>query len=100
MDGQPVLTAAAFSFANQPKQKYSMNTSKPYDRGQPGFFTIDNEPRSKTVETARESNAFIYLSVRRPRNETAIKKLDDDYHKTIEHYKAIAQKRKMLLQQK
>ena len=29
-----------------------------------------------------------------------IKKLDDDYHKTIEHYKAIAQKRKMLLQQK
>ena len=73
---------------------------KPYDRGQPGFFTIDNEPRSKTVETAKESNAFIYRSVRRPLNETAIKKLDDDYHKTIEHYKAIAQKRRMLLRQK
>jgi hypothetical protein len=73
---------------------------KPYDRGQPGFFTIDNQPRSKTIETAKESNAFIYRSVRRPLDKTAIKTLDDDYHKTIEHYRAIAQKRGMLLRQK
>jgi len=30
----------------------------------------------------------------------AIKKLDDDDHKTIEHYRAITQKRRMLLRQK
>ena len=73
---------------------------QPYDRGQPGFYTIDNEPRIETIETARESNAFIYQSVRNPLDETAIKRLDDDYHKTIEHYRAIAEKRRMLLQQK
>ncbi|HIN95814.1 MAG TPA: hypothetical protein EYN03_09225 [Planctomycetes bacterium] len=76
------------------------HTVQPYDRGQPGFFTIDNEPRSKTVETAKEANAFIYKSVHHPLKEAAIKKLDDDYHKTIEAYKAIAQKRRMLLRQK
>jgi hypothetical protein len=75
------------------------HTSKPYDRGQPGFFTIDNEPRSKTIETVKESNAFIYRSVRHPRDEAAIKALDDDYHKTIEHYRVIGQKRMRLLQQ-
>lgn len=73
---------------------------KAYDRGQPGFFSIDNEPRTKTIQTAKESNAFIYQSLRRPLGPAAIKKLDDDYHKTIEHYRAIALKRKMLLQQK
>ena len=75
------------------------HTSKPYDRGQPGFYNIDNEPRSKTVETAKEANAFIYESLRHPLNEAAIKALDEDYHKTIEHYQAIAHKRRMLLQQ-
>ena len=73
---------------------------QPYDRGQPGFFNIDNEPRSKTVETAKEANAYIYRSVRHPRDEAAIKALDEDYHKTIEHYRVIGQKRRMLLRQK
>lgn len=73
---------------------------QPYDRGQPGLFTIDNEPRTRTIETVRQSNAFLYQSVRRPLDEPTIKKLDDDYHNTAEAYKAIARKRKMLLQQK
>jgi hypothetical protein len=76
------------------------HTVSPYDRGQPGFFTIDNEPRPKTVETAKEWNAFIYRSVRHPRNEAAISALDEDYHKTIEAYKTITQQRRMLLQKK
>ena len=73
---------------------------QPYDRGQPGFFTIDNEPRSRTIDTVRASNDFIYRSVHHPLNDTTIRNLDDDYHKTIDAYKAIAQKRKMLLQKK
>ena len=76
------------------------NTVAPYDRGQPGFYTIDNEPRSKTIARAIESNAFIYRSVRHPQDEAAIKALDEDYHETNEAYKTIANKRKMLLQQK
>lgn len=71
-----------------------------YDRGQPGFYTIDNEPRSKTIETAKEWNAFIYRSVRQPQNEEAIKKLDEDYHKTTEAYKTITQQRSQFLQNK
>ena len=75
------------------------HTVSPYDRGQPGFFTIDNEPRSKTIGTAKEANAFIYQNVRHPKNETAIKKLDKDYHETNEHYRAIARRRMLFLQQ-
>jgi hypothetical protein len=73
---------------------------QPYDRGQPGFYNVDGEPRSKMVETAKKANAFIYQSVRHPLDEAAIQTLDDDYHKTIEHYQAIAHKRMRLLQQK
>jgi hypothetical protein len=72
---------------------------QPYDRGQPGFFTIDNEPRSKTIETAKQSNAFIYQSLQQPLNGRTLKKLDDEYHQTIEAYRLIAQKRRILLQQ-
>ena len=74
------------------------HTVAAYDRGQPGFFTIDNEPRSKTIETAMESNAFIYQHIRQPMNETAIKRLDEEYHETIEHYRAIAGQRNRFLQ--
>ena len=35
-----------------------------------------------------------------PAERMAIKKLDDDYNKTIEHYRAITQERRMLLRQK
>jgi hypothetical protein len=70
-----------------------------YDRGQPGFFTVDNEPRRETIETVKESNAFIYRSVRTPLGEEAIRKLDADYHQTAEAYRAIAQKRMELLRQ-
>jgi hypothetical protein len=73
------------------------HTTKPYDRGQPGFYNIDNEPRSKTVESAKEANAFIYQSVHHPLNEAAVQKLDDDYHETNEAYETIANKRKALL---
>jgi hypothetical protein len=58
------------------------------------------QPRSKTIETVKEANSFIYRSVRRPLDEQAIKRLDDDYHETIEAYGAIAQKRKAFLRQK
>tara|TARA_B100000809_G_scaffold125232_1_gene123500 strand:+ start:2298 stop:3836 length:1539 start_codon:yes stop_codon:yes gene_type:complete len=72
---------------------------QPYDRGQPGFYTIDNEPRTKTIETAKESNAYIYRNVRRAAlDEKELKALDDDYHKTIFHYRAIAEKRRMFLE--
>ncbi|MEM6777054.1 MAG: hypothetical protein AAF670_05320 [Planctomycetota bacterium] len=70
---------------------------QPYDRGQPGFYTIDNEPRSKTIATAREANAFIYQSVRHPIDNDAIEQLDEDYHATIAAYRSIANKRSMLL---
>lgn len=74
------------------------HTVAAYDRGQPGFYSIDNEPRSKTIATAQEANAFIYQNIRRPKNEAAIEKLDEEYHETNAHYKAIAGQRKRFLQ--
>ncbi|WP_145273366.1 hypothetical protein [Planctomycetes bacterium SV_7m_r] len=73
------------------------HTVAAYDRGQPGFFTIDNEPRSKTIATAQEANEFIYKHVRQPLGETAIKKLDEDYHETITAYQAISKRRNAFL---
>lgn len=75
------------------------HTVAAYDRGQPGFFSIDNEPRSKTIATAKEGNAFIYQNIRHPMNETTIKKLDEEYHETNGHYRAIARQRTLFLQQ-
>ena len=74
------------------------HTVAAYDRGQPGFFSIDNEPRTKTIATAKEGNAFIYQNIRRPKNEAAIRKLDEEYHEMMEHYKAIALQRTLFLQ--
>ena len=73
-------------------------TVSPYDRGQPGFFTIDNEPRSRTIDTVIEANDFIYQQVRHPMNELAIKRLDEEYHETNAHYRAIAGQRNRFLQ--
>lgn len=74
------------------------HTVSPYDRGQPGFFSIDNEPRSKTIGTVVASNDFIYQHVRRPMSESVIKNLDNEYHETMGHYRAIAGQRSLFLQ--
>ena len=74
------------------------HTVAAYDRGQPGFFTIDNEPRSRTIDTVIRENDFIYQHVRRPMNELAIKRLDEEYHETNAHYRAIAGQRTRFLQ--
>ena len=74
------------------------HTVAAYDRGQPGFFTIDNEPRSRTIDTVMMENDFIYQHVRRPMNELAIKKLDEEYHEANAHYRAIAGQRTRFLQ--
>lgn len=75
------------------------HTVAAYDRGQPGFFTIDNEPRSKTIRTAKEANAFIYQNIRHPKKEAAIKKLDEEYHEIVEHYRVIIRRRQQFLKQ-
>ena len=75
------------------------HTVAAYDRGQPGFFSIDNEPRSKTIRTAKEGNAFIYKNVRQPKNDAAIRKLDEEYHAINEHYRAIARRRTLFLKE-
>jgi len=69
-----------------------------YDRGQPGFFTIDGEPNRDLCETVRAANAQMMESVRRPLDEESIKVLDDDFHETRDAYRLIMQKRMHLLQ--
>jgi len=68
-----------------------------YDRGQPGFFTIDGEPDLELCKTVKTANAQILESVQNPLDEQAIKALHDDFHKTREAYRVIMRKRKDFL---
>ena len=74
------------------------HTVQPYDRGQPGFYTIDNEPRRATIATAQEANDFIYKHVRSPMKDSTIQNLDKEYHEALEHYRAVIRQRQRFLQ--
>ncbi len=70
-----------------------------YERGQPGFFTIDGEPRHELCETVQTANARLFDSVRQPLDAKSIAVLDRDYHETVRSYQRIMSKRKTLLEQ-
>jgi len=69
-----------------------------YDRGQPGFFTIDGESKSDLVKTVQSANALMMASVRQPRDEKSIAVLNHAFHETKNAYQRIMQGRKQLLQ--
>ncbi|MEO2026371.1 MAG: hypothetical protein ABGZ23_10890 [Fuerstiella sp.] len=45
--------------------------NQPYERGQPGFFTIDGESRSHLSRTVGKLNSQITVNVRVPLNDKA-----------------------------
>jgi len=68
-----------------------------YDRVQPGFFTIDGEPKLDLCRTVHDANVRMMELVRRPLDEESIKVLDDDFHKTRDAYRLVMRKRKEFL---
>jgi hypothetical protein len=69
-----------------------------YDRGQPGFFTIDGESKSDLVKTVQSANAQMMALVRQPQDEESIAVLNHAFHETKNAYQHIMQGRKQLLQ--
>ncbi len=68
-----------------------------YDRGQPGFFSIDGESRSDLVKTVQSANALMMASVRQPRDEESIAELNQAFLETKNAYQRIMRARKQLL---
>ena len=71
-----------------------------YDRGQPGFFTIDGESKSDLVKTVQSANAQMIELVRQPQDEKQITALNQTFHQTKNAYEHIMQRRRQLLQKK
>ena len=68
-----------------------------YDRGQPGFFSIDSQPNQSLVETVRNANQRILDSVREPLDETSIAELHRSYLETKAAYRRVMEQRFALL---
>ena len=68
-----------------------------YDRGQPGFFSIDGEPNQSLVETVRNANQRILDAVRGPLDESSIAELHRSYMETKAAYRRVMEQRLALL---
>jgi hypothetical protein len=70
-----------------------------YDRGQPGFYTIDGDPKeTDLLKVVTRVNAEMLESVRSPLDEASIDKIDRTFHETREAYRTIMRMRMKLLQ--
>ena len=70
-----------------------------YDRGQPGFYTIDGDPKeTDLLKVVTRVNEEMLESVRSPLDEASIDKIDRTFHETREAYRTIMRMRMKLLQ--
>ncbi len=70
---------------------------KAYERGQPGFFTIDGVSRPHLCRTVQDSNRRILESVLQSHDEESIKKMDDKYHQIRDMDREVMSHRKEFL---
>ena len=68
-----------------------------YDRGQPGFFTIDGEPRLDLCKTVSEVNAMLPELVFNPKKEAEIKQMHAELLELRAAYNLVMEKRKNFL---
>ena len=68
-----------------------------YDRGQPGFITIEGEPNQSLLETVRDANQRILDSVCGPLDESSIAELHRSYIETRAACRRVMQPRLALL---
>ena len=68
-----------------------------YDRGQPGFYTIDGEPRLDLCETISEVNALLPELVLNPKSEAEIKQMHAELLELRAAYNLVMQKRREFL---
>jgi len=71
---------------------------KAYERGQPGFFTIDGEPKPHLIKTVQQSNNRILETVKEKHDEETIEALDHKYHTLLGLYREVMKHRKEFLE--
>ena len=70
-----------------------------YDRGQPGFFTIDGEPKRSFVATVRRANQRILDAVRSPLDTESLAEIHDAYNETKAACRRVMEQRFAFLKQ-
>jgi hypothetical protein len=70
---------------------------KGYERGQPGFFTIDGQSKPHLCRTVRKLNSQIMENVRASHNDEAADALDARYHEILGRYREVIKDRRALL---
>ncbi len=73
------------------------HVNKAYDRGQPGFFSIDGEPRPHLCRTVQSLNSQMLENVQAPPNDEAAEALDAKFHETLARYRQVVQDRQAFL---
>ena len=71
--------------------------NKAYELGQPGFFTIEGEPKQHLCSTAKKLNNRMLENVLAPPDISAAKALDKKFHETLHRYREVIKDRKALL---
>ena len=69
------------------------NWVKPYERGQPGFFTVDGIPRHDLCDAASTVNARMLDTVNTPLDRRSLDRMDEHIHKTREAYQLVMSRR-------
>lgn len=71
---------------------------KAYERGQPGFWTIDGIPRSHLIRTVQHSNKAVLQNVLEIHDDETIQALDEKFHHLLGLYREVMDHRKDFLQ--
>ncbi|MEM9157416.1 MAG: hypothetical protein AAGB46_00095 [Verrucomicrobiota bacterium] len=70
---------------------------KAYERGQPGFWTVDGEPRPHLIRTVQRSNSLLFERVKKSHDEETVQNLDEKFHHILSLYREVMDHRKEFL---
>lgn len=70
---------------------------KAYERGQPGFFSIDGEARPHLCRSVHNLNSQMQENAIAPPNDKAAEALEKKYHDTLQRYREVINARKAFL---
>jgi|TARA_B110001454_G_C12600876_1_gene384404 hypothetical protein len=71
--------------------------NKAYEVGQPGFFTVYGEAKPLQNQAVSKFNERMVGSLRDLLSESDLKALDENYHETLDRYRAVMRSRKAFL---
>ena len=71
--------------------------NKASELGQPGFYTIDGEPKQPLYRTAQKLNHSVLENVLAPPDIETAKTLDTKYHEVLTRYRQVMSDRKVFL---